>query len=313
MADERKKEAPQILGAADLVHLNQDQRLGLLGHDAWRERREFLQQLLGAAAIISLPLLEVACKSGEQAPADAGCPSHSPGDGPCASQAQDGPVGDAAQPKPDRSLADSKPGPDRASPDLKPKPDTTRPDVTKPDVAKPKPDMSLLPPQIASTVPSNYGVFTIGQTKVTINFTRPMDQASVQAAISVSIGGTGTFCKVPVISGLQWVAPSSVIVSASWGSSISCSFTKVTIAGSAKDTTGKFLDGNKDGVSNGTDGYSFQFTQKLPTCTTNCSCQSDCGSNFCPCETYSQCPFDNPCATYGCVCEVQCSCQLYNV
>jgi hypothetical protein len=47
---------PKILGAADLVHLNRGQRVGMLGGNAdWHTRRVFLKSLLGPAALFLVP------------------------------------------------------------------------------------------------------------------------------------------------------------------------------------------------------------------------------------------------------------------
>jgi len=74
-------EGPKILGACDLVHLNRGQRIAMVGKDKWISRRDFLKELLGAAAVISLPLIAAtSCKppgtsgsSGSGETGDSGC------------------------------------------------------------------------------------------------------------------------------------------------------------------------------------------------------------------------------------------------
>ena len=53
----KRNEEPEILGACDLVHLNRGQRISLVGKERWISRRDFLKDLLGTAAVISLPLI----------------------------------------------------------------------------------------------------------------------------------------------------------------------------------------------------------------------------------------------------------------
>ena len=66
---------PKILGACDLVHLNRGQRIAMIGKDKWISRREFLKELLGAAAVISLPLIvTTSCKGpGTSGTTGSGC------------------------------------------------------------------------------------------------------------------------------------------------------------------------------------------------------------------------------------------------
>jgi hypothetical protein len=72
MAEKKHDNKPRILAAADLVHLNEEQRLGLLGGGGdWISRRDFLQKLLGTAALTVIPaaLLSACTPDSDSGPA----------------------------------------------------------------------------------------------------------------------------------------------------------------------------------------------------------------------------------------------------
>ena len=75
------REKPEIIKAVDLVHLNISQRLTLLGKKKWFMRREFLKQMLGIAAVFSVPLsaLQGCGKDSSTSPGDE-CSSDNPCD-----------------------------------------------------------------------------------------------------------------------------------------------------------------------------------------------------------------------------------------
>ena len=53
----KENEKPKITGAADLIHLNAEQRIGFLGgNQNWVTRRNFLKGLLGSAAFAAIAL-----------------------------------------------------------------------------------------------------------------------------------------------------------------------------------------------------------------------------------------------------------------
>jgi hypothetical protein len=99
-----EEDAPRILAAADLTHLDPRFRGRLIGRDEWQSRRAFLRSLLGAGAVLAVPSTMIQCFGGESGggnpslQADAGgdgsTQADSPGD--CATQAVD--AGPEAEP-----------------------------------------------------------------------------------------------------------------------------------------------------------------------------------------------------------------------
>jgi hypothetical protein len=69
----------------------------------------------------------------------------------------------------------------------------------------------------------------------------------------------------------------------------------IEIKGTAKDTSGKFFDGDNDGT--GGDSFLYKFSTKASS---SCSCQSNCSSNTCSCQSNcsTYCPYE--CCDKGC-------------
>ena len=113
------------------------------------------------------------------------------------------------------------------------------------------------PPQVISTSPTDGAIGISLSTTIQITFSEAMNEASTEAAFSIG----------PVVAGVFSWNPGSTILTFTPSADLSYGTTyTVTIDGTAQDQQGETLDGDYDGVSEGspTDDYTFGFTTELP-------------------------------------------------
>lgn len=277
-----RREKPEILGAADLVHLNRGQRLGMLGSNNWRSRRDFLKTLLGAAAVVALPLsLVTGCaKHSKKKPPACACEADSP---PCTCEADTPCTCEADTPctcESDGSCTCESDTPCTCESDTPCSCEADTPCTCEADSGGGD------YPIVVSTTPADGATVDISLSTVTLEFSKPMDQDSFGGAIDPV-----TFTPVgAAIMSYNWLSETTVEVALAtmWEDGITYT---CTIAGTVTDVDGNPLDGNDDGT--GGDPYSFQFTVTGGGCTCEsdvpCSCQSD---GVCTCQYDIFCPVD---------------------
>jgi len=84
-----KKGVPRIISAVDLTHLQPNERIGLIGNENLKTRRDFLEKLLKAGIAVGLPaILFSGCEPEIKyiVTDEEDCPTYTPttGNNPCA-------------------------------------------------------------------------------------------------------------------------------------------------------------------------------------------------------------------------------------
>jgi N-acetylmuramoyl-L-alanine amidase len=111
--------------------------------------------------------------------------------------------------------------------------------------------ISNIPPKVISTIPAANDSIYPGLNSVTINFSRPMDRASVQSNLIITPSAAAT---------LTWSNGDKTVAISTTNFLFDTTYT-ITIQGNAIDKYSHLFDGNSDGV--GGDEYTFSFKTKV--------------------------------------------------
>ena len=246
---EQKKLIPRIISAVDLTHLQPNERIGLIGNENLRNRREFLEKLLKAGIAVGLPAVLFSSCEPEiiYIPTDEeDCPTYSPSSGstPCACNTD-------------------------ATATLSPRVVNTTPadnstfvnDASGVEI-RIDVDKALDKTSIAGAitlVPEPSGGFDIHFYDLSKN--------NVGYKTSLSLAKPGTSNKLTLLDDTTYT---------------------VTLKGTVKDINGKTLDGNRDGTGGDDFSFTFKTIRKYDSCIcqADCSCV---GYVSCSCQSYTSC------------------------
>lgn len=276
--EELKKLNPRIYSAVDLTHLQPNERIGLVGNENMKNRREFLEKLFKAGIAVGLPaILFSSCEPEVNyvVTDEEDCPTYKPTGGgtPCSCNTD-------------------------ATASIAPRVVNTIPAVNSSFVN----DMSGVEIRIdidkAVDITSVTGALTMapspsGGFDIHV-FSLPKNNTGYKT--SLALYKTGTSSKLILADDTTYT---------------------VTLKGTLKDTDGKNLDGNNDGTGGEDFNFSFKTIKKYNSCIcqsdcscvgNTCSCQS---YSSCSCQSYSSCSCQsNTC--YYCSCMYM-GCPLYRV
>lgn len=275
---DKKKLTPRIFSAVDLTHLQPNERIGLIGSDNMKSRREFLEKLLKAGIAVGLPALLFSGCEPEivYIPTDEeDCPTYSPhtGSTPCAcntdATATVSPKVVGTLPVKSSSFVNDSSGVE------------IRIDIDKAlDINSISGSISVTP-----TPSGGFDIHFFDLSKNTMGFKS-----------SLVLVKPGTSNKLVLSDDTTYT---------------------VTVKGTIKDINGKFLDGNKDGTGGDDYTFSFTTIKPYNSCICQadctcvgytCSCQS---YTSCSCQSYTSCSCQsNTC--YYCSCMYM-GCPLYRI
>lgn len=247
--EEKRRLTPRILSAVDLTHLQPNERIGLIGNENLKNRRQFLEKLFKAGIAVGLPAILFSSCEPEilYIPTDEeDCPTYSPSSGntPCAcntdATATLSPKVVNTVPAGNSTFVNSTSGIE------------IRIDIDK------ALDMSSIAGSI-SIIPEPAGGFDIHFYDLSKN------NAGIKS--SLALCKTGTSNKLVLLDDTTYT---------------------VTVKGTIKDINGKFLDGNRDGTSGDDYTFSFKTIKKYDSCIcqADCSCVDYVS---CSCQSYSSC------------------------
>lgn len=263
---EIKKMIPRIISAVDLTNLQPGERIGLIGNENMRSRREFLEKLLKTGIVVGLPSIIFSSCEPEIlyiTTDEEDCPAFTPATGniPCAcntdAMATVPPKVVNTIPANNSSLVN-----DTAGFEI-------RLDIDKAIDISSVAGAVTLTPQPAG----GFDVHFYDLTKINTGY-----------KTSLSLCKVGTSNKLILADDTNYT---------------------VTLKGTVKDTNGKFLDGNGDGTGGDDFTYSFTTLKKYDSCIcqadcscvgNTCSCQSD-SSCYCVGQSCYYCS----CANMGCI------------
>jgi hypothetical protein len=248
---EIKKMIPRIISAVDLTHLQPCERIGLIGNENLRNRREFLEKLLKAGIAVGLPaILFSSCEpeikyivTGEE-----DCPTYTPSSGnvPCACNTD---AMATVSPKVISTL------PAKSSKFIN---DTAGIEI-RIDIDKAL-DITTITGAITMT-PQPVGGFDVHFYDLSKN--------NMGYKTSLALCKTGTSNKIVLLDDTSYT---------------------ITLKGTIKDINGKYLDGNGDGTGGDDFSFSFNTVKKYDSCIcqADCSCVGNtcaCQSNVtCSCQ-----------------------------
>ena len=267
--ENKRKMDPKIFSAVDLTHLQPQERMSLIGNNNLKSRREFLEKLFKTGIIVGLPTILFS-----------GC-----------------------EPDIIYKATDEEDCPNY-SPCNQHQSCTCQTD-----------SLATMSPKVVNTVPAKDNMFTLDPegVEIRIDIDKSIDLTSLTGALTITPEPVSGFdihyydlsknnlnCKT-ALSLLKKNTTDKLEL-------LSDTTYTVTLKGTMKDLSGKYLDGNGDGT--GGDDFSFSFTTVKKY--DSCICQNDlsCPSDR-PCMGHSYCPTDTlPCLAYSCSCESNtCSCQ----
>jgi hypothetical protein len=279
MKDNRKTK-PRILSAVDLTHLQPNERIGLLGNENLKNRREFLEKLLKAGIAVGLPaILFSGCEPEIKyiVTDEEDCPTYTPtaGNNPCACNTD---ATAAISPRIVNTV------PAKNSTFINESAGTEiRIDFDK------LLDSATLTGAVAVT-PQPSGDFDIHF------FDLSKNNAGIKS--SVALFKPGTSSRLVLLDDTSYT---------------------VTVKGTVKDVNGKLLDGNSDGTGGDDFTYTFKTVKKYNSCicqADTCTCQSDrpcmgdsyCASDPLPCLSHNSCTCQNKsCSCHGNTCYYGCT------
>jgi hypothetical protein len=245
-----KNGMPRIISAVDLTHLQPNERIGLIGNENLRSRREFLEKLFKAGIAVGLPaILFSSCEPEIKyiTTDEEDCPTYAPSTGnvPCACNT------DAMATVSPRVVSTV---PVKNSTFIN---DTAGIEI-RIDIDKALDITSVTGAITMSPQPS--GGFDVHFYDLSKN--------SMGYKTSLSLCKTGTSNKLVLADDTSYT---------------------VTMKNTVKDTNGKFLDGNGDGTGGDDFSFSFKTVKKYDSCIcqADCSCVGNtcsCQSNTCSCQ-----------------------------
>jgi hypothetical protein len=250
---EVKRLAPKIISAVDLTHLQPNERIGLIGNENIRSRREFLEKLLKAGIAVGLPaIIFSGCEPEIKyiVTDEEDCPSYTPvtGNTPCSCNTD---ATAAISPKVVNTvpIKNSSFINDSAGIEI-------RIDIDK------ALDAATLTGAITVT-PEITGGFDVHFYDLSKN--------NYAFKSSLSLCKTGTSNKLVLLDDTTYT---------------------VTLKGTIKDVNGKYLDGNADGTGGDDYSFSFKTVKKYDSCIcqSDCSCVGNtcsCQSQSCDIQCYA--------------------------
>jgi len=266
--DKNKKSKPQIISAVDLTHLQPNERIGLIGNDNLRNRREFLEKLFKAGIAVGLPaILFSGCEPEIKyiVTDEEDCPTYTPstGNNPCSCNTD---ATAAVAPKVVKTV------PAKNSTFIN---DSSGIEI-RVDIDK------LID---ATTVTGAISISPELSGGFDIHF-YDLSKNNAGFKTSLSLVKPGTSNKLVLTDDSTYT---------------------VTVKSSLKDINGKNLDGNGDGTGGDDYSFSFKTVKKYDSCIcqSDCSCVGNtctCQSyTSCSCQSYSSCSCQsNTC--YYCSC-----------
>jgi hypothetical protein len=277
--DEFKKMNPKIISVVDLTHLQPQERTHIIGSENLKSRREFLLKLLKAGVVVGLPvLLFPGCK-----PDIIYQPTQEedcPAYTPCAQN-----IACACQT------------------------DTS----------------ASVPPIVVNTVPVKNSSFSLDPNgvEIRIDLNKAMDSTSITGALTLTPEPSGGYDIhfYDLSKSQSGIKTSLSLVKKNSKDKLQLvadTLYTVTLKGTARDTNGKYLDGNGDGTAGDDFTYTFTTIKKYDSCIcqADCTCQSyvacSCQSYVsCSCQSYSSCSCQSNVCFY-CSCQYA-GCTLYRV
>jgi len=276
--EETKKMIPRIFSAVDLTHLQPNERIGLIGNENLRNRREFLEKLFKAGIAVGLPaILLSSCEPEIKyiVTDEEDCPTYTPttGNNPCACNTD-------------------------ATATLSPKVVNTLPAKNSTFINDSSGVEIRIDIDKALDVTSITGALTLSPELsggFDIHF-YDLSKNNLPYKTSLALFKTGTSNKVVLVDDTTYT---------------------VTLKGTVKDINGKNLDGNGDGTGGDDFSFSFKTVKKYDSCIcqSDCTCVGNkctCQSYIsCSCQSYSSCSCQsNTC--YYCSC-TNMGCPLYRI